>query len=66
MSPSHYTLAALALISSARACDVTGTYVDRAGNIATLQLGANGSIAATPYSATRWAHGDLRDFGQAR
>lgn len=35
-------------------CDPHGTWVDRKGNIATLALSPDGSIAATSFSATRW------------
>ena len=49
-------LAALALnASAALACNVTGTWVDRVGNIATLEVDPNGSITARSFSATRWA-----------
>jgi len=49
-------LASLCLLAaSARACNLTGTWVDRAGNIATLLVAPDGSIAARSFSGTRWA-----------
>ena len=44
----------LAGAAAAAACNATGTYVDRAGNIASLLVAADGSIAARSFSATRW------------
>jgi len=41
-------------LSLAISCDVTGTYVDRSGNIASLIVSPDGSINATSYSNTRW------------
>ena len=48
-------LALLFALSSASACDVQGTYVDRSGNIATLKVAPSGAIAATSFSGTRWS-----------
>jgi hypothetical protein len=37
------------------ACNATGTYVDRSGNIASLIVSSDGTINATSYSGTRWS-----------
>ena len=44
----------LASAAAAAACNATGTYVDRSGNIATLLVAPDGTIAARSFSATRW------------
>lgn len=47
-------LVLLAIASIATACNFTGTYVDRVGNIATLLVSPTGSIEARSFSGTKW------------
>lgn len=53
----------LVVVGLVAACDVSGTWVDRSGNVATLEVAADGSISAKSYSGTRWqeAHGQVID-----
>lgn len=53
-------LAALFFRASIAACNVTGTWVDRSGKIATLLVNADGSISATSFSHTLWSTAEGR------
>lgn len=43
------------IFSPVFACNPSGTYVDRSGNIASLLVSPDGTINATSYSGTRWS-----------
>jgi hypothetical protein len=59
-----FALAAL-LFSVVTSCNVTGTWVDRSGKIATLLVLADGSIAATSFSHTLWSSAQGRVIDDA-